>query len=174
MISKKLFEYLNKFEDKEQVFLFLTGLRHPDHKFGHIISASSLFQLIEDNVVEKDYIASTYSLRIPFYETDDGNIIPSIDYTSIYQNIRDHIDQYRSLFKGFRVGSMGNKQDCINKMVDFIINHNTTLEDVIEATMYYLERENPEYIMNADNFISNEKGSKLAIVLEEMPTNRLL
>lgn len=172
MIEKRLFDYIEQFDDKEQVFCFLTTLRHPEFRLGYILSPSTLFKLIEDGIVSKDYITSRYSLMVSYYEDDMNVITPQ--YSSIAKEIRDHIDDYRSLFKGFRVGSMGNKQECINKMIDFILNHNTTLEQVIEATMYYLERENPEYVMNADNFISNEKGSKLAIVLEELPANRLL
>lgn len=172
MIDKNLLNYIEQFDDKEQVFCLLTTLRHPDFKLGYILSPSTLFKLIEDGIVSKDYITSRYTLMISYYEDDEGVATPQ--YSSVVKDIKEHIDDYRTLFKGFRVGSMGNKQECINKMIDFILNHNTTLDAVIEATMYYLERENPEYIMNADNFISNEKGSKLAIVLEEMPTNRLL
>lgn len=172
MIEKNLLNYIDRFDDKEQVFCLLTTLRHPEFKLGYILSPSTLFKLIEDGIISKDYITSRYSLMVSYYEDDFNTITPQ--YSSVVKDIKDHIDDYRSLFKGFRVGSMGNKQECTNKMVDFILNHNTTLEEVIEATMYYLERENPEYVMNADNFISNEKGSKLAIVLEEIPTGRLL
>jgi len=172
LISKHLLNYIEKFEDREQVFLFLTNLRH-DLNFGTILSASSLFKLIEDGIVFKDYITSSFTLLIPYYDSDDGNIVVN-DYEDIYKNICENIDLYRELFKGIRIGAMGNKKECINRMTDFIINHNTTLDEVIQATMYYLERENPEYIMNADNFINNGKQSKLSIVMEEMPSSRLL
>ncbi len=173
MINKALLDYINKFEDKEQVFCFLTSLRHPETRFNYILNSSSLFELIEDNIVNKDYITSSFSLLIPYYETDDGNIIIN-NYEDIFKNISEHIDDYRSLFKGLRVGAMGNKKECIDRMIEFVVTHNTTLDKVIEATMYYIEREDPQYVMNADNFIHNGKQSKLAIVMEEVPQSRLL
>ena len=175
MIDSKLLMYIDEFhqDEKEQVFLFLLGLRHPVIKYNAIISPNAIFKLIKDGIIEKNFITSDFNLLVNFYETDDGNIITS-GYKSISNEIREHIDDYRSLFKGVRIGSMGDKETCITKMINFIITHNTTLDKVIEATMYYLERENPEYIMNADNFISNEKGSKLAIVMDDVPKSRLL
>lgn len=173
MISKELLNYIEQFDDKDQIFLFLTNLRH-DLSYNHNVSPKNLFKLIEDGVIDKDYITSSFTLLVPYYDQDVGNHIKTTSYTTVVNEVTDHIDEYRNLFKGIRLGSMGNREQCINRMVDFILNHNTSLEEIIRATMYYLERENPEFIMNADNFISNTKGSKLAIVMEDLPKNRLL
>lgn len=177
MLTTNIKEYIYQFEDKELVFLFLMSLRHDldfDSYISKLLDKSSLFKLIEDNIIEKDYITSSYKLLVGIYEGDEGNIIPSKNYSDISKEIKENIHNYRNLFKGFRIGSMGNPDECVKRMTQFIIMHNTSFDKVMEATMYYLERENPEYVMNADNFISNEKGSKLAAVLEQMPESKLM
>lgn len=174
MIKKELLDYISDFDDKEQVILFLLSLKH-DIELRYTLSPKSLFKLIEDGIIDKDYVVSKYTILVPIYEEEVSvNNIPERNYSSIKKSVEENIHSYRTLFKGIRIGSMGKLEDCISRMTEFIINHNTSLDEIITATMYYLEKEHPDYIMNADNFISNEKGSKLAIVMDEMPSKRLL
>lgn len=167
-MQDKLLNYLNKFDDKESVLFFLFVTREKlDWRTN--INDEDIYQLIRDGIITRDYVRQEFVLSVPFYNTDDGTI--NINDVPV-ETIADRIDDYRVLFKGYRIGNMGNRKNCIDLMTRFIIEHNTTLDEIIQATLYYIENSDQNYITNAENFIYriDERGkqiSKLETVLEE-------
>lgn len=175
MIKRNILEYINTFDDKDQVLLFLLNIRL-DTDFKTTISDESFFKLLQDNIIIKDYVTSQFVLCVSIFEGDEiGDNIPLTDYQRIHDEVVTRIQEYRTLFKGYRIGSMGIQRDCIEKITNLLIaNLDISFDDILNTTMYYLERENPDYIMNADNFINNGRTSKLLQVMEDLPTRRLL
>jgi hypothetical protein len=133
-----------------------------------IIDDDDLNQLLRDRIITRDYIKREFILNIPFYKDDLVNFqIP------VVENIDDKIDEYRTLFRGVRIGNMGNKQNVIGLMKKFLIeNPDVTYNEIISATLYYIQNTDFQYIMNAENFIykmdnTGKMISKLQVVLEE-------
>lgn len=85
--------------------------------------------------------------------------------------VRSRIEEYRSLFKGLRVGAMGNKQLCIEYLSKFMTLNNKTFDEILDVTKWYLGR--TQYPKNADNFIyytdsnSGKEKSLLETIFEE-------
>lgn len=85
--------------------------------------------------------------------------------------VRSRIEEYRSLFKGLRVGAMGNKQLCIEYLSKFMTLNNKTFDEILVVTNWYLGR--TQYPKNADNFIyhtdsnSGKEKSLLETIFEE-------
>lgn len=89
--------------------------------------------------------------------------------------VRSRIEEYRSLFKGLRVGAMGNKQQCIDNLARFCTIHNKTFDEILEVTRYYLT--NNQYPANADNYIfhtdpiSGKEKSRMEVSFDEFTDN---
>lgn len=165
----ELLNYIDQFDHKESVLSFLISLRE-ELNWKINIDDRDLFKLIKDRIITKDYIKQQFILLIPIYKSDEGTI--DLPETTM-RFIDNDIDTYRILFKGVRVGNMGNKKNCIDLMNKFLIEHpNYTVNDIIGASLYYIQNTDYQYIMNAENFIYklDDKGnytSKLETVLEE-------
>lgn len=148
---------------------FLLSVRE-DLKWEVKIDDEDLFQLIKDRIISRDYIRQKFILLVPFYIYDEGE---KITLEATYRTIDERIDEYRSLFKGVRVGNMGNKRNCIDMMNKFMIDHpNVSFDTIVGATIYYVENTDYNYIMGAENFIykTDDNGrlvSKLETVVEE-------
>lgn len=89
------------------------------------------------------------------------------------------IDEYRELFKGKKIGSMGSRSACIVKMDRFLSQYPYTKAVVISATERYINSQREQgykFLQRADYFIfKNEDmdgskilGSRLATFCEEI------
>lgn len=131
-------------------------------------------KLTKDNIIRRNYINRNFELTVNLYESDDE--LEDIDDNGWNKfnldNIDTMIDSYRTLFKGYRVGNMGNKKNCIDYMIRFILQHKVSFEEILFATQYYIQNTEMKYITNAENFIYRvtDKGeiSKLADIIEEL------
>jgi hypothetical protein len=92
-------------------------------------------------------------------------------------DVSDWIDEFRSLFKGKKIGAMGDRKACVKKMAKFLEEYpEATKEKILISTERYINSErknNYMYLQRADYFISKQdKGkddsSRLAIMLEEI------
>lgn len=135
----------------------------------HIEEDEIISVLSRDNLIVRDYQSNSFRLNVPVYDNDE-------DYFNAFTNnvIAENtdIDRYRSLFKGVRVGNMGNRQNVINLINRFIYEYKVNFDEILEATMYYIQNTEMQYITNAENFIykTTPKGevSKLYDVIEEL------
>ena len=85
------------------------------------------------------------------------------------------ISEYRLLWKGKKVGSMGSLSSCREKMTRWMKENPTyTKEEIIRAAKLYLSTlENLRYLQRADFFIfkqeeNKEESSRLSAFIEEI------
>lgn len=175
MLSEVLKQYLNNYHsnsDKNSILLLLVKLRE-NLEWETVIDDETISKLTRDGIIARDYITSKFILKIPVYNTDNESFEQSI---KIVEDFEDRINQYRYLFKNYRIGNMGNKRNCIELLHRFLVSNNYTFDDVLTAAQYYVQNTDPQFIMNAENFIykMTDKGwvSKLADTLEELDFDR--
>lgn len=132
-----------------------------DVQFKHDIK-DDLLELSKRNIISRDITKSPFgiTLNIPLFKE------------KIHEVKQEFIDEYRELFKGIRIKSMGNRQDCIEKMKRFRETYpQYSEEDIIKATKYYISHTDPRFTRYANYFIfKRENGielSDLLTILEE-------
>lgn len=83
--------------------------------------------------------------------------------TEAIHEVDQWIGDYRNLFKGIKIGSMGDPNACLKKMKLFLkVNPKYTKEQIFEATKAYIKNTEPRYTMQADYFISKTGNDKIA------------
>ena len=102
---------------------------------------------------------------------DEEVVLPEIDL-SVEQEVRDRIDEYRSMFKGIRAGSIGVKQKVVDLLTQFCLQNQVSFDDVLQATKVYMSYTDFQFLSNADTFISKldktgQEVSLLKLALEE-------
>lgn len=170
MINKEIIRYIEQFDESEQpaILTYLINIREQTD-LHCLISDETHFKLIKDKIISRNYLSGEHNLLICFYDDDD---VPVVEVPkTIRQIVQDRLFEYRSMFKGVRVGAMGDRNETAMKMERFLINNNVSFDAVLEATAYYISNSG-DFVMNADNFIYtlNREGreySKLQMILEE-------
>ena len=167
-LSTTLISFLeSKNQDLNECLLYLFSCRH-DLKSR---CSEETFQFLEKyKLIKLDLISNKIIPLVGIYEGEIINL-PEVDL-SIEQEIRDRIDEYRSMFKGVRTGSIGVKSKVTDLMIQFCLRNNKTFDEVLLATKVYMQYTDFKLISNADNFISkldkdNNEISLLLMALEE-------
>lgn len=91
----------------------------------------------------------------------------------------DWIDEYRSLFAGKKIGGMGTRTACIQKMNKFLETYSFTRKTILMATQRYIsscKKDSYAYMQRADYFIFKDETvdnsrvttSNLATLCEEV------
>lgn len=120
--------------------------------------------LIKNKIVKKDIITGKILLNEEL----------SLDMT-VVDDIDKHISEYRKLFSGVRLKSIGNLPDVREKLLIWLsANKQYTMTDIINVTNSYLSQvQDRTYIPNADNFIYDKSGnSTLSIAFEYADMNQ--
>jgi len=94
----------------------------------------------------------------------------------INSDIDQFIQDYRSLWKGLKVGAMGDLQACKDKMYKWMkTNPQYSKEDILKAARLYIRSvDNLKYLQQADYFIYKEdkinkiEQSKLSSMVDEV------
>lgn len=93
----------------------------------------------------------------------------------INDELDDFINQYRLLWKGRKVGSMGSAQSCKEKMIRWMQeNPQYSRDEIIKAAKLYLHTlDNITYLQRADFFIfkmeaNKEESSRLSAFIDEI------
>lgn len=88
----------------------------------------------------------------------------------IDNEIQNFIEEYRSLWKGYKPGSMGSLQSCIDKMTDWMKqNPKYSMNDILKAARIYLQTiTDPKYLQQADYFIYKDGVSRLSSFIDEV------
>lgn len=103
------------------------------------------------------------------------NLLPKEEQVS-----DEFVKQFRSLFKGTKLGAMGSEKAVKSKLTRFIKENPKATEDIIiEATRRYIDSlDSYRYIQQADYFIfkrdvysHNEESSKLSAYVDEVIAN---
>ena len=91
----------------------------------------------------------------------------------ISEGFDEFIEEYRNLWKGLKVGSMGSPMACKEKMLRWMgENPNYTKEDILKAAKIYINSlNNYQYLQAAHYFIykkdGKEEDSRLSAFIEE-------
>lgn len=163
----------------------------------------ALLDLIYNSTAEFEYYINSFPedkkkylqnlLRRGFIKEEDGLILLEDKGFEVIQNVKNFnddlcddlfkthedeipnlVEEYRKLFEGLRLGSMGSKSSCINKMKKFLkYNPKTTKEEIIKATQTYIDsfKGDYTYLQQADYFINKNEGSRLETWIEEIRKN---
>lgn len=86
------------------------------------------------------------------------------------------IDEYRGLFKGKKIGAMGDRATCLKNMIRFMAEYDQySKDDILKAAKLYIQSCSPSYryLKQADYFISKQEAngdvkSVLLSTLEDM------
>lgn len=83
----------------------------------------------------------------------------------INEQVKDRINEYRSIFKGYKTGSMGSLSGCKENLTKFLKdNPEYTFEDVLKAARIYVNSvDNLKYLQRADYFIYKQQRDKTTI-----------
>jgi len=160
--------------EKNHALLFLIKLANNiDWEFP--IEDSIISKLTRDCIIERDYIKNKFILKVPILENGEvvsGKFKTFEELNSIEEIVKNRIDEYRTLFKGFRIGNMGNRKTCIAYIIRFILEYGYTFDEILQAAHYYINHTEMKYITSAENFIfrttNNGEESKLYTILEEL------
>lgn len=175
MLNQKILLYLTEnlelLTHRNQCLLFLLKVRE-NILWEDSIEDELISKLTKDNIIGRNYIDRKFKLLVPFYDNDVVDYPDEISVNGLILDVHERINEYRTLFKGYRVGNMSNKQTVIDHMIRFILSNNTPFDEVLFATSYYIQNTEPKYITSAENFIyrMTDKGeiSKLWDVIEEL------
>jgi hypothetical protein len=89
-----------------------------------------------------------------------GKIVKS-EESDLYNSVISWIDEYRHLFKGTKVGAMGDKNSCILRMVELLKRRpDITKEIILESTQKYINTTEPKYIKQAHYFIRKDEANQ--------------
>ena len=95
----------------------------------------------------------------------------------INEGFDEFIEEYRKLWKGLKVGSLGSYKTCYDKMKRWMSeNPNYSKEDILKAARIYIKSlDNYQYLQQADYFIFKKDGkdenSRLSAFIEEKEVN---
>ena len=95
----------------------------------------------------------------------------------INEGFDEFIEEYRNLWKGLKVGSLGSYKTCYDKMKRWMSeNPNYSKEDILKAARIYIKSlDNYQYLQQADYFIFKKDGkdenSRLSAFIDEQESN---
>ena len=96
---------------------------------------------------------------------------------TISEGFDEFIEEYRNLWKGLKVGSLGSYKTCYDKMKRWMSeNPNYSKEDILKAARIYIKSlDNYQYLQQADYFIFKKDGkdenSRLSAFIDEQESN---
>lgn len=165
-LNNEFIEFNKKYNlDQEQSLLYVLfklNLINKDCSKLIVSNKSKIDYLILDN--------STSGTKFPIF-----NNIEYKTYTPTSSSvIESRIDEYRNLFKGYKVGSMGDKKACIKKLEKWFEDYpSKSMDDVLNAVKYYVKSLNGvyTYIQRADYFIMKNGISTLSSIMPEIEGN---
>ena len=95
----------------------------------------------------------------------------------ISEGFDEFIEEYRKLWKGLKVGSLGSYKTCYDKMKRWMSeNPNYSKEDILKAARIYIKSlDNYQYLQQADYFIfikdGKDENSRLSAFIDEQESN---
>jgi hypothetical protein len=166
----KIFDFLReKNLSNDEFFLLYRKLNGETKGFAYFSSTSE--KLEEKKLIKiTNYAPLEYELRATgrklFDELDEFMNKASIEES------KDWIQDFRLLFKGKKMGSMGDVNECRKKLTEFLAKYpEYNQEIIIKATKKYIDteaREHYKFLQQADYFILKNGKSRLLAFCEEV------
>ena len=161
-INPKLSRYLDSEGlDVSDTILYLLAIKHGlDYR-----CREETFRFLTDkSMIRMNFGLNKIEVTTGIYE-DEIVDLPDIDY-SLRDQINERIDEYRSMFKGIRSLSIGNKQKVIDLMTRFCLENQADFDEILEATKVFMSYTETQVIPNADNFIYklDKDGNEISLL----------
>jgi len=162
-LDDKLKPYFeSKGQNADECILYLLACRHG---LKYRCSEETFQFLDKEKMIKLNFMTNTI---IPLVGIYDGEVVElNVDYEAVIeQEVRERIDEYRSMFKGIRSGSIGEKQKVITMLTQFCIQNQKSFDDVLLVTKAYMSYTDFKVISNADNFISklDKEGNEISLL----------
>ncbi len=170
-------------------FLTLLTIKYSDIEYDIVdevknkLQNKNFIKIIQEDEEEIVIIREKGSLLIDYLlieglNTENGNkkIIKKSE-REINNGLDEFVKEYRNLWKGLKIGSMGSQQSCSDKLIRWFNENPTyTKEDVLNAAKMYIKSlDNYTYLQQADYFIykkdGKEESSRLSSFIDESPTS---
>ena len=161
-LNKKLKNFIeNSGQDLNECLLYLFSIKYG---LKYRVSEETFQFLEKSKIIELDFTTNSIILLMGLYEGEIVNL-PEIDLT-VEQDIRDRVDEYRSLFKNVRSGSIGVKAKVIQLLIQFCKLNNKTFDEVLEATKVSMSYTDFHFISNPDNFLFtlDKDGNEISLL----------
>jgi hypothetical protein len=135
------------------------------------LQSKQFIKIIDDAVIIREKGRLLLELVAIKEATPVKKVKPAVIDTPEFNSF---IEEYRSLWRGLKVGSMGSFSSCRTKMQRWIHENPTyPKEDIMKAAKTYLDSvSNIYYLQQADNFIFKKEGkdeqSRLSAFIEEV------
>lgn len=153
----------------EQVFLHLLRVNRP---LAEAMMTNNLLKVDKEHLIKSGHILG--------WNESITEIILSNVKAPKPKSVEEWIDRYREVFKNKKIGSMGSKRACVEKMEKFIAEYPeySDPELIISAANRYVNSQksnNYLYLQRADYVISkrdlDSTNSRLAAFCEEILSN---
>lgn len=183
-MSKLLIKTCNENKISPNNLIILYSMVFPNIKMNFLNRQLSFHNLHYEELVDKDYnitekgkrLIADYSNALSILEGKGKTKSKQVDAAIIEAEIVAWIDDYRNLFKGLKIGAMGDKKACLAKMITFYKEYPdfANRDTIFRAVSMYINSVNDtRYLMRADYFIfkndqNSNKVSNLAIHAEEV------
>lgn len=142
------------------------------------LEKKGLVKLNEEEFVVRDKGQELIDLfKIESFNTKTRRIKKIVKASSrrITDDIKDHLKEYRGVFKGLKAGAMGDPTACREKLSRWFENNpEYTMKDVINAAKTYVNSVNDiRYLRRADYFIykkeqNGEEVSTLSAIVDDV------
>ena len=158
-------------------FLTLIYLNNNEGPTGELISLQEkqFIKLIDQEIIirEKSKLLLDFlSIESSYSDYKSKKVVKKSTRT-ISEGFDEFIEEYRNLWKGLKVGSMGSPMACKEKMLRWMgENPNYSKEDILKAARIYINSlNNYQYLQAAHYFIykkdGKEEDSRLSAFIEE-------
>jgi len=182
------FKFLNDSNILLQEFLTLLTIKFPDIGYNIVdevkneLQNKNFIKIIQEQdeevlvIREKGNLLIDYLLIEGLNPKDTEKQIVKKSKREIHDGLDEFVKEYRNLWKGLKIGSMGSHNTCFDKLSRwFSENPSYTKDDVLNAAKLYIKSlDNYQYLQQADYFIykkdGKEESSRLSSFIDESPT----
>lgn len=109
--------------------------------------------LFQERILYKNYETSKETIEMSLFVKEEDTL--------------NWVDEYRELFRGIKLGSMGDRNGVVKNLKKFIKNTKCTKKQILDATKYYIKNTDPKYIQKAHYFVYKSGTSTLGSIIEE-------
>lgn len=147
----------------------------PDLKILNSLQEKQFIKLIDSEVILREkgkLLIDFLSIESSYSNYKEKKVVKK-STRIINEGFDEFIDEYRNLWKGLKVGSLGSSKSCSDKMKRWMSeNPKYSKENILQAAKIYINSlDNYQYLQQADYFIFKKDGkeetSRLSAFIDE-------
>lgn len=161
----------------EQVLFILSIFYRCNFKWDNSADVKHLEELKYIKIIGSRIILRKPSLDLLESLKNNDKLEKVVSYVT-QDEIKERIQEYRNIFKGLKIGSMGSKNSCIEKLQKWVKeNPEYSFDDILKAANIYIESlSSYQYLQRADYFIYKQDkngsiNSSLSAYIDEINNN---